>query len=58
MQKSRGKIVEQLIRPTGLIDPTIEIRPATHQVDDLLGEVKKQIEKKNIKNIYFYFINL
>ena len=46
MQKSRGKIVEQLIRPTGLIDPAIEIRPATHQVDDLLGEVKKQIEKK------------
>ncbi len=46
IRKSRGKIVEQLIRPTGLIDPTIEIRPATHQVDDLLGEVKKQIEKK------------
>jgi len=46
MQKGRGKIVEQLIRPTGLIDPAIEIRPATHQVDDLLGEVKKQIEKK------------
>jgi len=46
IRKSRGKIVEQLIRPTGLIDPTIEIRPATHQVDDLLGEVKKQIENK------------
>ncbi len=46
MQKGRGKIVEQLIRPTGLIDPAIEIRPATHQVDDLLGEVKKQIDKK------------
>ena len=42
MQKGRGKIVEQLIRPTGLIDPAIEIRPATHQVDDLLGEVKNR----------------
>jgi excinuclease ABC subunit B len=46
MHKSQGKIVEQLIRPTGLIDPAIEIRPATHQVDNLLDEVKKQIEKK------------
>jgi len=46
LRKGRGKIVEQVIRPTGLIDPSIEIRPATNQVDDLLEEVKKQIDKK------------
>ncbi len=45
LRKSRGKVVEQVIRPTGLIDPSIEVRPAVQQVDDLLGEVKKQIEK-------------
>ena len=46
LEKSRAKVVEQVIRPTGLMDPTIEVKPATNQVDDLLGEVKKQIEKK------------
>lgn len=39
-----GEIVEQIIRPTGLIDPPCEIRPATSQVDDLLGEVQKCIK--------------
>ncbi|ODC03422.1 excinuclease ABC subunit B [Terasakiispira papahanaumokuakeensis] len=34
-----GQVVEQVVRPTGLVDPLIEIRPATHQVDDLLGEI-------------------
>lgn len=43
--KSHKKVVEQIIRPTGLIDPKIELKPATHQVDDLLGELKKQIKK-------------
>ncbi len=46
LKKSRGKIVEQIIRPTGLTDPAVEVRPATNQVDDLLGEVKKQVEKQ------------
>ncbi len=39
-------IVEQVIRPTGLIDPEIEIRPAKNQVDDLIGEIKKRVEAK------------
>jgi excinuclease ABC subunit B len=46
LQKSRGKVVEQIIRPTGLTDPAVEVRPATNQVDDLLGEVKKQVERQ------------
>ncbi len=41
MEKSGGVFVEQVIRPTGLIDPEIDIRPARAQVDDLLGEVRK-----------------
>ena len=46
IEKSEGVIVEQLIRPTGLLDPVVEIRPALHQVDDLLVEVRSVIEKK------------
>ena len=42
LQKS-AQVVEQVIRPTGLIDPEIEVRPATGQVDDLIGEIKKRI---------------
>ncbi len=45
LQKSNGVIVEQLIRPTGLIDPEIEIRPATGQVDDLIDELRAVVEK-------------
>jgi excinuclease ABC subunit B len=41
MDQSGGIFVEQVIRPTGLIDPPVEIRPARHQVDDLLGEVRE-----------------
>ena len=44
--KCHGKVVEQIIRPTGLIDPKIEVKPATHQVDNLLDEVREQIQKK------------
>ncbi|MBI1910645.1 MAG: excinuclease ABC subunit UvrB [Deltaproteobacteria bacterium] len=40
-----GNIVEQIIRPTGLMDPEIEVRPATSQVDDLLGEIRKGVRK-------------
>ncbi|QDF96822.1 excinuclease ABC subunit B [Azoarcus sp. DD4] len=38
----QGQVVEQVVRPTGLIDPVVEVRPATTQVDDLLGEIKKR----------------
>ena len=38
---------EQVIRPTGLLDPEVEVRPVEGQIDDLLGEIKKEIEKKN-----------
>src|SRR6202042_285733 len=41
MEQTEGAFVEQVIRPTGLIDPPVEIRPARSQVDDLLGEVKR-----------------
>jgi len=46
LQKSEGIIVEQIIRPTGLIDPIVEIRPVKHQVDDLLKEIRIRVEKK------------
>jgi excinuclease ABC subunit B len=45
IEKSKGSIVEQVIRPTGLMDPQIEIRPAVNQIDDLLEEVRIRIEK-------------
>ncbi|MFT4768424.1 MAG: excinuclease ABC subunit B, partial [Glaciecola sp.] len=38
-----GQVVEQVVRPTGLVDPEIEIRPATTQIDDLLGEIHKEV---------------
>jgi excinuclease ABC subunit B len=43
LQKSRGVVVEQLIRPTGLLDPEIEIRPSLNQVDDLLDEINRRV---------------
>ncbi len=45
-ERSGDAVVEQLIRPTGLIDPEIEIRPVDGQVDDLLGEIRKRVEAK------------
>lgn len=44
-EKSRGLIVEQIIRPTGLIDPEVEVRPVKHQVDDLLKEIRDRVKK-------------
>ncbi len=41
-----GQIVEQLIRPTGLLDPRVEVRPVESQIDDLLGEIQKTVERK------------
>ncbi len=43
-EKSRGVVVEQIIRPTGLIDPEVEIRPAKNQVEDLVGEIRQRVE--------------
>jgi len=40
-----GKVVEQLVRPTGLVDPEVEVRPAIHQVDDVLQEIRIRVEK-------------
>jgi len=45
LEQVKGKYVEQVIRPTGLTDPPIEIKPAKHQVDDLMHECRKTIEK-------------
>jgi excinuclease ABC subunit B len=45
MEKSEGVVVEQLIRPTGLMDPVVEVRPVGSQVDDLLGEIRLRVEK-------------
>ena len=40
LEKTGGEVVEQMIRPTGLIDPEVIVRPASHQVDDLIGEIR------------------
>ncbi|MFN3617191.1 MAG: excinuclease ABC subunit UvrB [Aquabacterium sp.] len=40
-----GNVVEQVVRPTGLVDPVVEVRPATHQVDDVLQEIRIRVEK-------------
>jgi excinuclease ABC subunit B len=45
LEKSEGVIVEQLIRPTGVLDPIIEVRPCGNQVDDLLDEIHKVVER-------------
>ena len=41
-----GQVVEQVVRPTGLVDPRVEVRPATHQVDDVLGEIRLRVERE------------
>jgi len=45
LQKTQGVFVEQVIRPTGLLDPVIEVRPSLNQIDNLLEEIQKRIEK-------------
>ena len=45
MKKVGGDVVEQVVRPTGLMDPLLEVRPTENQVDDLLGEIRKRVEK-------------
>jgi excinuclease ABC subunit B len=46
LERTGGVVVEQLIRPTGLVDPVIEVRPVAGQVDDLLGEIRIRVERK------------
>jgi len=45
MEKTGGKMVEQIIRPTGLLDPLVELRPTENQIDDLIEEIYKTTEK-------------
>src|SRR5690606_29487578 len=46
IERCEGVVVEQLIRPTGLIDPEIFVRPVEGQVDDLLAEIRKRVERE------------
>ena len=46
LQESEGVVVEQVIRPTGLLDPEIEVRPTENQIDDLMDEIQQRIERK------------
>src|SRR6202023_3326931 len=46
LKKTEGIVVEQVIRPTGLLDPEIEVRPVKDQVDDLLGEIRDRVQRK------------
>lgn len=45
LEKTEGEVVEQIIRPTGLLDPTVEVRPSEGQIDDLVGEIRERIAK-------------
>ncbi|HPY96715.1 MAG TPA: excinuclease ABC subunit UvrB [Candidatus Cloacimonadota bacterium] len=46
LYQTKGEFVEQVIRPTGLLDPRIIVKPLSNQVDDLIGEINKRVEKK------------
>ncbi|PKL87151.1 MAG: excinuclease ABC subunit B [Ignavibacteriae bacterium HGW-Ignavibacteriae-2] len=46
LEKSKGVYVEQIIRPTGLLDPQIEVRPVKNQIDDLIGEIRTRVIKR------------
>ena len=46
MEKTGGAFIEQVIRPTGLLDPEIEVRPIKGQIDDLIGEIRDRVEKQ------------
>lgn len=46
IEKAQGRVIEQIIRPTGLLDPEVEVRPSENQVEDLFFEIKKRIEEK------------
>jgi excinuclease ABC subunit B len=46
LQRCKGVVVEQLIRPTGLVDPEVVVKPVANQVDDLLGEIRQRVERR------------
>jgi excinuclease ABC subunit B len=46
LEKCKGVVVEQVIRPTGLVDPAVEVRPSKHQIDDLIAEIRGRAAKK------------
>ncbi|MEM9416897.1 MAG: excinuclease ABC subunit UvrB [Bacteroidota bacterium] len=46
LRQADGVVVEQVIRPTGLLDPEIEVRPSTHQIDDLLEEINQRVQRQ------------
>ena len=46
LEQSEGVIVEQVVRPTGLLDPPIEVRPSLNQIDDLIGEINQRVENE------------
>ncbi len=46
LTKAKGKVIEQIIRPTGLIDPEVNVRPSKYQIDDLLNEIQKRVKGK------------
>jgi excinuclease ABC subunit B len=46
LERSGGEVVEQIVRPTGLVDPVTVVRPVTGQIDDLLGEIRARVEKR------------
>lgn len=48
LEKTAGLIIEQVVRPTGLLDPPIEVRPTKNQIDDLLEEIAMQVEKETV----------
>jgi excinuclease ABC subunit B len=44
IEKSKGRIIEQIVRPTGIVDPKVTVKPAKNQIDDLINEIQKRIE--------------
>ncbi len=46
LEKCNGVVVEQVIRPTGLVDPEVEVRPSKHQIDDLIAEIRRRAQRK------------
>ncbi len=69
LKKSEGVVVEQIIRPTGLVDPEVVVRPVRHQVDDLLGEIRERsargervlvttLTKRSAEDLCSYYENL
>ena len=45
LEQTHGEVIEQIIRPTGLLDPIVEVRPTQHQIDDLVDEINERIQK-------------